>query len=112
MTNRTVKISKFLSLVLRHQPETIGITLSGAGWVRVDHLLAALESHSFSVSLEELQLVVETNDKQRFSFSHDGTSIRANQGHSVDIDLGYEASVPPATIKAGNQKFLSKRVSV
>ena len=68
MTNRSVKISKFLSLVLRHQPETIGITLSGEGWVRVDDLLAAMNSHSFSVSLEELQLVVQTNDKlHRFS---------------------------------------------
>jgi putative RNA 2'-phosphotransferase len=101
MTNRSVKISKFLSLVLRHQPETIGITLSGDGWVRVDDLLAAMESHSFSVSLEELQFVVETNDKQRFSFSHDGTSIRANQGHSVEIDLRYEASVPPEILYHG-----------
>ena len=107
MKNRSMKISKFLSLVLRHQPESIGITLSGDGWVRVEDLLRAMEAHGLGVSLEELRSVVETSDKQRFSFSPDGTSIRANQGHSIHVDLGYESSTPPEILYHGTtERFL------
>lgn len=108
MSNRLIKVSKFLSLVLRHQPETIGITLSAEGWVPVNELLTAMEAHGFSVSLEELRVVVGNNDKQRFSFSEDGISIRANQGHSIQVDLGYEPAVPPKTLYHGTaEKFLA-----
>ena len=107
MKDRSTKISKFLSLVLRHQPETIGITLSAEGWVRVADLLAAMEAQKFSVSLEELRDVVESNDKQRFSLSADGAFIRANQGHSIEVDLGYEPSVPPEILFHGTtERFL------
>lgn len=101
MTDRTVRISKFLSLVLRHQPEKIGITLDRQGWVAVSELLRACREHGRTLSLEELRSVVETNDKRRFSFSPDGLRIRASQGHSVGVELGYDAVVPPSVLYHG-----------
>ena len=101
------KKSKFLSLVLRHQPETIGIELDEAGWVDVDLLMSALTCHNRGMSRETLEEVVRTNDKQRFSFSEDGTRIRANQGHSVDIELGYQPATPPEILFHGTpQQFV------
>ncbi len=100
--------SKFLSLVLRHQPETIGITLDDAGWVRVDELLSALSRHGKAISQASLEEVVNTNDKQRFSFSTDGLRIRANQGHSVEIELGYQPATPPEILYHGTpQQFVA-----
>jgi putative RNA 2'-phosphotransferase len=108
MKNRTVRISKFLSLVLRHQPEKVGLALDKAGWVSVAKLLHALEVHGLNVTLEELQEVVRTNDKQRFSFSSDETLIRASQGHSVKVELGGEPKSPPAILYHGTaERFLS-----
>jgi putative RNA 2'-phosphotransferase len=101
MKDRSVRVSKFLSLVLRHQPEKIGLTLSAEGWVRVSELLPAMEAHGLSITLEELQHVVATNDKQRFAFSDDGTLIRASQGHSVQVTLGYEPTSPPVILYHG-----------
>lgn len=101
------KISKFLSLVLRHQPQTIGIELDESGWVDVDVLMSALSRHNKGMSRETLEEVVDTNDKQRFSFSEDGTRIRANQGHSVDVELGYESATPPEILYHGTpQQFV------
>jgi len=82
----TVRISKFLSLALRHKPQTIGLILDENGWVDTDDLLLKLSKHDHALSLEELKWVVENNDKKRFSFSPDLKKIRANQGHSIDID--------------------------
>ncbi len=90
--------SKFLSLVLRHKPETLGLTLDEAGWVSVDTLLAALARHGRALSRTKLETIVSTNDKQRFAFSDDGTRIRANQGHSVEVELGYEPAEPPPVL--------------
>ncbi|MBE7549825.1 MAG: RNA 2'-phosphotransferase [Anaerolineales bacterium] len=101
MPDRTVKISKFLSLVLRHKPETIGLTLDPAGWVSVVELLRACEKHDFPLSREELEAGVATNDKQRFSLSEDGQRIRANQGHSVEVELGYQPAEPPEFLYHG-----------
>ena len=104
---RLVKISKFLSLVLRHQPDKIGITLDKAGWVAVDELLRACQQHSFPITLEELKIVVATSDKKRFAFNEDGTQIRANQGHSVEVELGYQPVTPPALLYHGTaERFL------
>jgi putative RNA 2'-phosphotransferase len=108
MPNQMVKISKFLSLVLRHKPETIGLTLDQAGWVAVSELLTACEQHGFSISPEELQAVVTNNDKKRFAFSQDGLFIRANQGHSVEVDLGYQPGQPPEVLYHGTvERFLA-----
>ena len=88
------QVSKLLSLVLRHHPGKIGITLDSQGWVGVDELMAALQRNGTSLSLHQLEAVVTYNDKQRFAFSEDRQRIRANQGHSV-IELGYHAQEPP-----------------
>jgi putative RNA 2'-phosphotransferase len=101
MKERHVRVSKFLSLVLRHQPEKVGITLDREGWVSVSRLLEALEAHGKRLTLDELREVVRANDKQRFSFSPDGLSIRANQGHSVEVELGFEPLEPPPTLYHG-----------
>jgi putative RNA 2'-phosphotransferase len=107
MERSAVKISKFLSLVLRHRPEQIGIQLDVAGWVAVDELLAACRAHGRAITLAELQSIVTNNDKQRFSFSADGSLIRANQGHSIGVELGYEPAPPPATLYHGTaERFL------
>lgn len=101
MSNQTVKVSKFMSLVLRHDPGRIGIELDENGWVSVEELLAGMAAHGRKVSLEQLQSVVRENDKQRFRFSEDKSRIRANQGHSVDVDLGCEKAVPPTELFHG-----------
>ncbi|HVT79478.1 MAG TPA: RNA 2'-phosphotransferase [Phycisphaerae bacterium] len=98
---RATKISKFLSLVLRHKPEEIGITLDEHGWVDVTDLRIAMDRHGRTVSREELEHVVATNDKKRFAFSDDGTRIRASQGHSVEVDLKLEPVVPPEMLFHG-----------
>ena len=107
MKDRHVRVSKFLSLVLRHQPEKVGVTLDREGWVPVSTLLEALGAHGLRLTLDELREVVRSNDKQRFSFSPDGLRIRASQGHSVKVELGYEPQPPPPTLYHGTaERFL------
>jgi putative RNA 2'-phosphotransferase len=96
-----LRVSKRLSFVLRHRPDSIGLTLDEAGWVDVDRLLAALTAHGLPLSREDLDAVVAGNDKQRFAFDGSGTRIRASQGHSVAVDLGYAAADPPAELFHG-----------
>ena len=95
MRKSLVSTSKFLSLVLRHKPETIGLTLDENGWIKVDALLQAAQRHNRPIAQDELDEVVFTNDKQRFSFSPDGLKIRANQGHSVAVDVELQPVPPP-----------------
>ncbi|AOY83867.1 RNA 2'-phosphotransferase [Moorena producens JHB] len=99
--SRLVKISKYLSQHLRHQPQRIGITLAPGGWVGVEELLAASKKHSFRISRADLNEVVAKNDKKRFSFDSTGTRIRANQGHTVKVDLQLEVVVPPDVLYHG-----------
>jgi putative RNA 2'-phosphotransferase len=96
---RLVKVSKYLSRHLRHDPERIGIELDEQGWVEVDVLLKALADRNFHVTREELEAVVALNDKQRFAL-RDG-KIRANQGHTVDVDLGLSPVAPPDVLFHG-----------
>lgn len=96
-----ISTSKFLSLVLRHKPETIGVTLDPAGWIGVDDLLAACARHGRTIWREQLEQIVATSDKKRFAFSEDGTQIRANQGHSVDVELGHAPATPPERLYHG-----------
>ncbi|MEU1162450.1 RNA 2'-phosphotransferase [Streptomyces sp. NPDC005921] len=96
---RTVKVSKYLSKHLRHQPERIGLTLDEAGWVEIDTLLAAVAAHGFPVTREELDHVVASNDKQRFAI--DGSRIRASQGHSIEVELGLPPAPPPPYLYHG-----------
>ena len=96
-----VKTSKFLSLVLRHEPGKIGMTLDSNGWVDVEVLLDKLRQHGKQIDRQILEHVVATNDKKRFSFSEDGQRIRANQGHSVEVDLALPPQVPPDVLFHG-----------
>ncbi|MBV9791792.1 MAG: RNA 2'-phosphotransferase [Chloroflexi bacterium] len=96
-----VRISKYLSKHLRHQPERLGLELGPGGWVPVDELLAACARNNFPISRAELDEVVGDNDKQRFAFDPTGTLIRAQQGHSVEVDLQLEAATPPAVLYHG-----------
>ncbi|MFC9888277.1 RNA 2'-phosphotransferase [Streptomyces pilosus] len=96
---RTVKVSKYLSRHLRHQPERIGLTLDEGGWTEIEALIAAATAHGFPFTRDELDHVVATNDKRRFAV--EGTRIRASQGHSVDVDLGLPAAVPPPYLYHG-----------
>jgi len=107
MTDPLVASSKFLSLVLRHRPDVIGIGLDAEGWVSVEDLLAACAKHGRAVSRDQLDAVVRTNDKQRFAFSADGSRIRANQGHSVQVDLGLAPVEPSELLYHGTvERFL------
>ncbi|MEJ1198360.1 MULTISPECIES: RNA 2'-phosphotransferase [unclassified Streptomyces] len=96
---RTVKVSKYLSKHLRHQPERIGLALDEAGWVEIDTLIAAAAAHGFRFTREELDHVVATNDKRRFAI--EGTRIRASQGHTIDVDLALPAATPPPFLYHG-----------
>src|SRR5262245_38982776 len=111
MNKRLIQMSKFLSLVLRHQPEKIGITLDSAGWVSVDELLDACQNNRFPMTKEELETIVAENDKRRFSFSEDGILIRANQGHSVSVALEYQAVTPPDSLYHGTIERFLKPIS-
>ncbi len=107
---RLVKVSRYLSRHLRHQPERLGLTLEPGGWVRVDDLLRACEAHSFALTRRELDEVVERNDKRRFSFDESGRRIRANQGHSVEVDLGLEPADPPEVLFHGTARANLDRI--
>jgi putative RNA 2'-phosphotransferase len=96
------KGSKFLSLVLRHKPEIINLNLDENGWTDVDELLTKSKRDSHQgLTFEELEEIVKTNDKKRFIFNDDKTRIRANQGHSIDIDLALKPQQPPEFLYHG-----------
>jgi putative RNA 2'-phosphotransferase len=101
MTHDAIKVSKFLSLVLRHEPERIGLVLDPQGWADIGELIALARAHGMALTRETIAHVVATSDKQRFALDEAGQRIRANQGHSVDIDLGLEPSEPPAILFHG-----------
>lgn len=87
-------ISKFLSLVLRHKPEEIGVTMDANGWVSVDELIEKCNINKVSLDFDTLEEIVITSDKQRFAFNDEYTKIRANQGHTVNVDLEFTATRP------------------
>lgn len=89
------RISKFLSLVLRHDPAAIGVQLDAGGWVEVEVLLRQCSSHGRAISRSMLEEIVATSPKRRFALSDDGLRIRASQGHSIEVDLGYAPATPP-----------------
>ena len=98
---RCLLVSKYLSKYLRHRPGELGLELTPDGWVPVDALLTASARRGFPISREELEEVVARNDKKRFAFDRSGTMIRAQQGHSVPVDLGLELAEPPPTLYHG-----------
>ncbi|WP_343303529.1 RNA 2'-phosphotransferase [Chitinophaga niabensis] len=100
-------ISKFLSLILRHSPQTIGLQLDENGWADIEELLVKSADHGNPFSRAELEEIVDTNDKRRFAFNDAYTHIRASQGHSVNIDLDLQQSEPPEYLYHGTvSKFL------
>jgi putative RNA 2'-phosphotransferase len=101
-----IKRSKYLSLILRHDPSKAGLTLDEQGWVSVNNLLKSIKWN-----LSELEEVVEKNDKKRFEFSENKKNIRASQGHSIDVDLGYEIIEPPEFLYHGTSNENNKRIS-
>jgi putative RNA 2'-phosphotransferase len=98
---RLIKVSKYLSKHLRHTPDLLGLTLHPGGWVVVEDLLAACASRRFFITRTELETVVTQNDKRRFSFDPTGKLIRANQGHTVEVDLQLDARIPPEILYHG-----------
>ena len=101
MATADVRRSKFLSLVLRHQPETIGLALDINGWADITELLTKLAAHGQPLTREQLDALVADNDKQRFTFDKTGTRIRANQGHSLEVDLALAPVEPPEVLYHG-----------
>ena len=107
MSKNIVATSKFLSKYLRHAPEELGLELKTGGWASVDDLLIACKNKNFPISYDELVECVEKNDKKRFSFDLTGDWIRANQGHSIEIDLQLEPKQPPDVLYHGTaDKFV------
>lgn len=98
---RKTKISKFLSLILRHKPETIDLILDENGWADVKELLEKSAQNGNVFTREELEAVVETNDKKRFAFDERREKIRASQGHSIEVEIGFEEKTPPETLYHG-----------
>ncbi|WNI14951.1 RNA 2'-phosphotransferase [Actinacidiphila sp. ITFR-21] len=107
---RAVRVSRFLSLVLRHRPESVGVALDEGGWVDVDVLIAACAARGRGFSRAELDHVVATNSKKRFAYSEDGRRIRASQGHSVAVELGLPATAPPAVLYHGTAAAALPRI--
>ena len=110
MEPNTNKVSKFLSLVLRHKPEAIGLDLDKNGWVETQELLKKLAKNNKRISLETLEEVVAQNDKKRFAFNADRTKIRASQGHSIEINLGYKPVEPPKILFHGTATRFLKSI--
>lgn len=101
------RISKFLSFVLRHKPDHIGIELDENGWTDVQALIEKANQSGITLNFEMLKHIVDTNSKKRFAFSDNFDKIRANQGHSVDVELGYKAQKPPDILYHGTgQQYL------
>ncbi|MGH6933788.1 MAG: RNA 2'-phosphotransferase, partial [Dongiaceae bacterium] len=102
-----VQLSKFLSYVLRHRPDSIGLGLEEGGWAGVGDLLSAAARHGKPIALADLIDVVASNDKRRFAFSPDRRRIRAVQGHSVAVELGYAPATPPDRLYHGTvERFI------
>lgn len=99
--NSDTKLSKFLSLVLRHKPETAGIQLDRHGWAEVDQLLAGMKTAGRPIDMEKLERIVRNDEKGRYSFDESHSRIRANQGHSIPVDLELRTKTPPDTLYHG-----------
>lgn len=103
------KISKFLSLLLRHSPETAGIEIEyHGGWTNTDTLIQKInQTGKYHINMQILEEIVRTDEKQRYSFNADKTKIRANQGHSIPVDLDLKEQIPPELLYHGTaERFL------
>lgn len=100
MRGNHTSTSRFISLILRHKPEVIGITLDEHGWASVEDLIAGV-NRTRSLDMAGLEEIVRTDEKQRYAFNDDKTKIRVNQGHSVPVDVELEAVTPPEILYHG-----------
>lgn len=102
-----IKTSRYISMILRHKPQVIGITLDEHGWANVDELIEGVNK-THPLTMDVLEEIVKTDDKQRYSFSEDKTLIRANQGHSISVDVELEEVVPPEYLYHGTgEKYVA-----
>ncbi len=106
----STKISKFLSLVLRHSPESINIDLDPEGWANIDVLIERLKAKKTTIDIDILNHIVESSEKQRFAISEDGKFIRANQGHSINVDHRFESVNPPEILFHGTAQKAVKSI--
>lgn len=105
--NKT-NLSKYIALILRHKPETIGITLDEHGWASVSELLSGINASGNEIDMQTLEEIVAEDEKQRYSFNADKTKIHANQGHSVNVDVELKKAEPPEILFHGTgEKFVS-----
>ena len=95
------RLSVFISLILRHKPEEIGITLDKHGWANVKELIAGINNTGRKIDMKILEEIVRTDNKSRYSFNENKTLIRANQGHSIPVDLEFKEVVPPSILYHG-----------
>lgn len=101
-------ISRYISLILRHKPEVIGITIDEHGWANVEELIQGIEKNNPGFNKEILEEIVRTDNKQRYSFNDDKTLIRANQGHSIPVDVELEEKEPPKILYHGTgEKYIA-----
>lgn len=110
MEKNITRLSKFLSYVLRHAPQEIGLTLGDGGWVETEDLIAKAKAHGRPLTPELLREIVATNDKKRFTLSADGARIRAAQGHSVEVSLDLEPLPPPDVLYHGTAVKVLDRI--
>lgn len=106
--SRRTQLGKFISLILRHHPEQIGIKLDKNGWANVNELIKGINKDStWNINKDILEEIVSTNDKQRYSFNEDHTKIRANQGHSIKVDVELKEVIPPKVLYHGTaERFI------
>jgi putative RNA 2'-phosphotransferase len=103
-----IKLGRFISLILRHHPEAIGIKLDEHGWADVDELIIGINKSRNKIDMETLERIVRENKKKRYSFNENHTKIRANQGHSVKVDVELKEAVPTDILYHGTAaRFLN-----
>ena len=107
-----IETSRFLSFILRHKPEAVGITLDEHGWANVDELIAAVNK-TRNLTMDMLEEIVKSDDKMRYSFNEDKTLIRANQGHSIPVDVELKEVLPPLILYHGTaEKYVESIDSI
>ncbi len=104
------ELSKFIALILRHKPETIGISLDQNGWADVGELIDGMNKSGHSIDMDTLMEIVRTDEKGRYSFNDDKTKIRANQGHSINVDVELKEAIPPEILFHGTGERFSESI--
>lgn len=105
------KLSVFISLVLRHKPDAVGINLDEHGWANVEELIDGINNTGRKIDMEVLEEIVRTDNKQRYSFNEDKTLIRANQGHSIPVDVELKEQEPPEILYHGTADRFIKAIT-